>query len=223
MPVAISFRDVSHLNFLDGFSCGIGAGSSALIVTSREDESTALTRLVTGLSRPDRGSVLIDGQDLACLEADQLHRLRRQIGIVPADGGLVSNLKVWENITLPLMYHVGQVTAEEERTALAYLERLGYSGRVMALPAHLTHHERRTVALVRMLMSQPRIMLYSNCIDGAPSAARNTFLQVAGEFHTAVEGRTSLYLTSAPELADELQVDIIINVKESVATVSRNV
>jgi len=221
MSCILSFRDVSHLNFFEGFSCGIEAGCSVLIVTSREDESTALTRLITGLSRPDRGAVLVDGQDVASLDTAQLYHLRRQIGVVPSNGGQISNLKLWENITLPLMYHAGVVTAEDEENALDYLGRLGYSGNIMALPAHLTHHERLVAAMVRVFLQNPRIVLYSNCIEGTPSASREVFFQVTKEFHAAVNDRTSLYLTSSPDLAADLAVDMIVRMNGSVETVSR--
>jgi phospholipid/cholesterol/gamma-HCH transport system ATP-binding protein len=223
MSRILSFRDVSHLNFFEGFSCDIEAGCSVLIITSGEDESTALTRLITGLSRPDRGAVLVDGQDVAGLEAAQLYHLRRQIGVIPSSGGLISNLKLWENITLPLMYHTGVVAAEDEKNALDYLVRLGYSGNIMALPAHLTHHERLVAAMVRVFLQNPRFVLYSNCIEGFPSASREVFFQVTKEYHTAVKDRTSLYLTSSPDLAAELPVDMIVRMNGSVETVSRKI
>jgi ABC-type transporter Mla maintaining outer membrane lipid asymmetry ATPase subunit MlaF len=223
MSRILSFRDVSHLNFFDGFSCDIEAGCSVLIVTSREDESTALTRLITGLSHPDRGAVMVDGQDVAGLVQAELYQLRRQIGVVPFNGGLISNLKLWENVTLPLMYHSGVVTAEDEKNALDYLVRLGYSGNIMALPAHLALYERLAAAIVRVFLRQPRIVLYSNCIEGFPSASREVFFQVTQEFHTAARDRTSLYLTSSPDLAAGLPVDMIVRMNESVETVSRKI
>jgi ABC-type transporter Mla maintaining outer membrane lipid asymmetry ATPase subunit MlaF len=221
MSCTLSFRDVSHLNFIEGFSCDIEAGCSVLIITSREDVSTALTRLITGLSRPDRGSVLVDGQDIVGLDTAKLYHLRQQIGVVPSNGGLISNLKLWENITLPLLYHSGAVTAEDEKNGLDYLNRLGYSGNIMALPAHLTHYERHVAAMVRVFLQQPRIVLYSSCIDGTTSASREVFYRVTQEFHTAVKDRTSLYLTSSPELAADLPVDMVVRMNESVETASR--
>jgi phospholipid/cholesterol/gamma-HCH transport system ATP-binding protein len=223
MSLILSFRDVSYLNWFEGFSCDIEAGCSVLIVTSREDESSALTRLVTGMSRPTRGSVLVDGQDIADLDKARLYQLRQQIGIVPSNGGLVSNLKLWENITLPLMYHSGGISPDEEKNALDYLARLGYSGNLMSLPAHLTHHERRVAAMVRVFLEQPRIVLYSNCFDGGSSASREAFFQVAKEFHTEVKGRTSLYLSSSPDLAADLPVDMVVRMNESVETDSRDI
>jgi len=222
MPLAISFRDVSHPNLLEGFSCDIETGSRVLFVTSREEESSALTRLISGMLRAEHGSLLVEGQELAGLDQDELCQLRRQIAVVPSKGGLVSNLKFWENITLPLLYHNGEVTAHEEQTGLAYLERLGYTGKLMALPAHLTPYDRRVAVLVRAFLQQPRIILYSNCFDGLPPASRTVFAQAAGEFHSAVAGRTSLFFTSSAELATLVAADRIIRFNESPEIVRGN-
>ncbi len=223
MPDELSFRDVSYPGFFEGFSCEIKAGSSALIVTSREAESSILTRLVTGLSSPSHGSVLFGNQDVSKLESDQLYDLRQQIGIVPSNGGLVSNLKVWENITLPIIYHSGGVTAEEEQTALSYLTTLGYSGNIMALPAHLSLHEKRNIALVRAFLSRPRIIIYSNCFEDRLSTYFKLFARLTAEFHATRNDRISLFLSSSVDVAAGLGVDTIIHVHEPDKTVSRNV
>jgi len=93
----------------------------------------------------------------------------------------------------------------------------------MAMPAHLTLHERRVAALVRTILSQPRIVLYCNCIEGGSPASRKAFFQVTQDFHTAVKDRTSLYLTSSPNLAADLPMDMIVRLNESVETVSRDI
>ncbi len=223
MPVTISFKNISLFDSIEGFSCDIEAGSSAVIVTARDDDSTALTRLIAGLSRPTGGSVMINSRDVAELDPSELNALRRQIGVVPSNGGLVSNLKYWENITLPLIYDTGGISAEQEKAGLDYLALLGYSGNIMALPAHITLHDRRMAALVRAFLRRPNIMLYSNCIEGLSLNHRNAFLKAAQEFHGAEPGRTSLYLTSSPDLAADLPVDLIFRLNESIATVSRTI
>lgn len=221
MSDELSFRDVSYPGFFEGFSCEIPAGCSALIVTSREAESSMLTKLITGLSTPSRGAVMVDSQEIARLEAEQLHDFRQQIGIVPSNGGLISNLKVWENITLPLLYHSGGVTPEDEQTGLAYLETLGYSGNVMALPGHLSLHDKRKIALVRALLSKPRIMLYCSCFEEVSSQQLKTLSLLTTEFHAARADRISLYLSCSADMATHLKVDRIIHLHEPAETVAR--
>jgi len=153
---------------------------------------------------------------------EQLHLLRQQIAIVPGNGGLVSNLKVWENMTLPVLYHSGRITAEEEKSALDYLATLGYSGNLMALPAHLSLHEKRVVALVRAFLTRPRVIVYSNCLDGMTSEQSELFIRLTQEFHAACEERISLYLAATADVADKLAVDRIIHIHDTTTTFLRN-
>jgi phospholipid/cholesterol/gamma-HCH transport system ATP-binding protein len=221
MTAMLSFRDAGHPDFFEGFSCDIAAGCTALLITSREDESIALKRIITGLSPLLSGSLLIDGQDTSRMDQADLCRLRRRIGVIPGNGGLVSNLKLWENITLPLLYHAGRVTPDDEKKALDYLAGLGYSGSVMALPAHLTIYEKRMAAMVRTFLCKPPIVLYCDCFEGISPSSRTSFFQAATGFHAAAAGRTSLYLTSSPELAADLAVDRVITVSGATRILSR--
>ena len=123
------------------------------------------------------------GREPAGLDQAELCQLRRQIAVVPSKGGLVSNLKFWENITLPLVYHNGEVTAHEEQTGLAYLERPGIYGETHGPARPISHpYDRRVAVLVRAFLQQPRIILYSNCLDGLPPASRTAFAQAVNEF-----------------------------------------
>lgn len=223
MSAELTFRDVGYPVFFDHFSCEIQAGSSALIVTSGEAESNIFTRLFSALSTPSAGSISINSQDLATLDSEQIYDLRHRIGIVPAHGGLISNLKVWENITLPTVYHRGAVSPEEEAAASAYLEQLGYRGNLMALPAHLSLQEKRSVALVRTWLTQPDIVVYNHCYEDLPAQELATFSRLASEFHTTCSDRISLYLTSSADLAAKLKVDRILHLHKPAQAITRDI
>jgi len=218
MTAAISFREVSAGGLFERLSFEVESGSSVLIVTSGEDESDALLRLITGMSRPLCGSVHLSGLSLGELSPPQLYLLRQEIGVVPANGGMVSNLKLWENITLPLLYTKGHVSGETEEHITNCLVKLGYSGNVMALPAHLTLYEKRIASFIRATLCQPRIMVYGNCFDDMPAVARKRFLEATTEFHNEAAGRTSIYLVSSAEMAGDLAVDAIVAVHETAKT-----
>lgn len=215
MTVAVSFNGVSADNFFKDLSFEAETGSSVLIVTSREDETTALLNLITGLSLPLNGKILIFGQSLAELSESHQYQIRQQIGVVPSRGGLISNLKLWENITLPLLYTSGQITQESEDQALNLLNQLGYSGNVMELPAHLSLYEKRIAAFIRATLCQPKMMVYSNCFEDIPIETRKNFFSATAQFHTASTERTSLYFVSSAEAAKELSTDKTIILHEN--------
>ena len=222
MTAAVSFHEVGVAGFFEDFSFEVEMGRSALIVTSREDESTVLLRLITGLSLPLRGKINVSGQSLMELSSSQLYQTRQQIGVVPSRGGLISNLKLWENITLPLLYTSGQITEESENKAINLLNMLGYSDDIMNQPAHLSLYEKRIAAFVRATLCQPQIMVYSNCFDDIPTEARKTFYAATAEFHAASAERTSLYFISSADAAIEQTVDSIIYVHDNTKVFTGN-
>jgi phospholipid/cholesterol/gamma-HCH transport system ATP-binding protein len=214
MSAVISFKDV-HAAYFEGLSFEVEPGSSTLIVTSGEYEGDCLLRLITGMTRPSRGTVQIDGQALAELTPGQLYPLRQQIGVVPTNGGMISNLKLWENITLTLLYTTGNISTEVEEYTINELKQLGYTGNIMAMPAHLSLYEKRVAAFLRAAICQPHIMVYDNCFEDISAAARKIFSTAISAFHTAVPGRTSLHLASSPEVVRDVPFDCVIDVHES--------
>ena len=215
MNLAVSFNEVSVTGFFEDFSFEVEVGSSVLIETSGEEESTVLLRLITGISLPSRGRINVSGQSLMELTTSQLCHARQQIGVIPSRGGLISNLKLWENITLPLLYTSGHITQESEDQAISLLSKLGYTGNIMELPAHLSIYERRIAAFIRATLCQPQIMVYSNCFEDIPTEARKSFFTATAEFHSASVERTSLYFVSSVDTIRELIVDSTVKVHKS--------
>ncbi len=212
MTDAITFNSVSYANYFENISFNITAGSSTLILTSRIDENTSLFQLICGIIKPQQGFVSIQGQDISDLATVQLNSLRHSIGVVPANGGLISNLKMWENICLPLLYNNGTISQETTDEAYGYLTRLKYTGNIMALPAHLSTYEKRISAFIRGALKQSRIMIYSNCFDAMNETSRKNFISVINEFHHSSPGRTSLFISSSAEIASDLQIDTTISI-----------
>lgn len=128
--------------------------------------------------------------------------------IVPADGGLIGNLKVWENLVLPAAYHGTPRYRELEERAARLFAESGVSGAqfedlCMALPDHLSQFERRLCAFVRAMLTEPRIMVYDSLFDGLSREDMGKALAFDRTFHGRFPLGTSLYLTAdLPTLPD---------------------
>ena len=86
------------------------------------------------------------------------------IGWVPENGGLISNLKTWENVTLPLWYHGKRRVAETEEKTARWLAALGVEEQAMAAfmaspPGRLSTLERKRAGLLRGLLLAPRALV----------------------------------------------------------------
>src|SRR3569833_847064 len=66
---------------------------------------TTLLRLISGQLLPERGTVLVDGENVAKLSRNGLFELRRRMGMLFQSGALLTDLNVYENIAFPLREH----------------------------------------------------------------------------------------------------------------------
>lgn len=121
--------------------------------------------------------------------------------IVPVDGGLIGNLKVWENLVLPSAYHRNAKSSELEPHATRLFAEFGITGAAFealctTLPDHLGRFERRLCAFVRALLTEPRIIVYDSLFEGLSRDETNMALSFDRTFRTRLPLGTSLHLTS---------------------------
>jgi cell division transport system ATP-binding protein len=129
------------------FLCGpTGSGKSTLI--------KCLTREVWHTS----GHVTIAGRDLDRVPAKDVPLLRRQIGIVPQDFGLLPNKRVWENLGYA-MRACGRTRREVRNLVPEILERVNMLQRADAFPRELSGGEQQRVAIGRALINNPPLLL----------------------------------------------------------------
>ena len=217
MDPLLSLDKVGAEGISQELSLNIAPGASCLFLTSGESESRALMLMMTGQALPEHGRLSILGYDTAGLNHDDLMQLRLSIGVVTGAGGLISNLKLWENITLPLRYHRLEETEEAEKCSLEILARFGLDDRLMELPGHLSTFERRVVSFARAAAISPKIMMYCGCFDNLPARQRELFLESAVELHQRKNGIASIFITSSTTALENLKPDISCNLKHKAA------
>ncbi len=134
-------------------------GEFVAIIGPSGSGKTTLLALLAGLEPPDEGSVTILGHDLGRLSATERARLRqRRIGIVFQSFGLVSSLRAWENVALPLAL-AGIGRQERTRRAIDALAEVGLDGAANARVDELSGGERQRVGIARALVIDPSIIL----------------------------------------------------------------
>jgi phospholipid/cholesterol/gamma-HCH transport system ATP-binding protein len=210
MSAAITFRNVSYSDVLNDFSCEIETGQRVLVVTAREEESTVLTRLAAGLLMPEQGAIEVFGNSTSDAPLEHQVKSRIELGIIPFNGGLVSNLKMWENIFLPHFYHRGIPDPEVDELADNYLTRLNCSAKHTAFPAHLSIFEKRAAAFTRAAIMKPDVMIYCNTLERISKSDQARLATVMNEFHSEKADRTSIYLSSTAELSVQADFDAVL-------------
>jgi NitT/TauT family transport system ATP-binding protein len=135
---------------LDSVSFALAGEETLAVVGPSGCGKTSLLYILSGLVRPDSGTVLLDGAPISGPTPD--------ISIILQDYGLLPWRTVADNVALGLKVQ-GVPRAERLARAQAQLAELGIAGRGQDFPATLSGGEQQRVAIARAFVSRPRLML----------------------------------------------------------------
>jgi osmoprotectant transport system ATP-binding protein len=190
---------------LDRVSLEVGSGECVALIGESGSGKTTLLRCFNRLVDPDDGHVLVDGVDVK--ELDPI-TLRRRIGYIPQDGGLLPHWRVRRNVTLvPWLRRIENPDALADRA----LDLVGLDPAVFAdrWPRKLSGGQRQRVAVARALAASPDVVLLDEPF-GALDAITRADLQTAFHRIRGELGFTSLLVTHDIEeaflLADRVAV-----------------
>jgi putative ABC transport system ATP-binding protein len=167
MSAVLEVRDVtrtydlegSKLQVLQPTTLKIGQGEMIAIIGPSGSGKSTLMHIIGLLDKPSTGSVIIDGQDTADFEPNQLSDLRnKRIGFVFQSFNLLAKTSAITNVELPMVY-AGVSAGERKRRAKAALERVGLGHRLANTPAQLSGGQQQRVAIARALVNEPSIVL----------------------------------------------------------------
>jgi phospholipid/cholesterol/gamma-HCH transport system ATP-binding protein len=152
---------------LDDMSIDIERGESVVIVGGSGTGKSVTLKHIIGLLHPDKGKVIVDGNDITVMPPYELNRFRRRYGMAFQEGALFDSMSVFENIAFPLRRHTEMSTAEitkrvEECLDLVHLER----GAGARRPSELSGGMRRRVGFARAISLKPEILLFDEPTTG---------------------------------------------------------
>jgi len=135
-------------------------GEMLYIVGPSGSGKTTLLSVISGILRPDAGSVSVEGRDIWNLDSDSIADFRlKTIGFVFQDYHLFPRLTTAENVAIPLVLrkrHWDDAIGE----ALKYLKIVGLESRAHLPPVKLSGGEQQRVAIARAIVSQPDILIF---------------------------------------------------------------
>ena len=149
-------RGAGRVHILRDIDLNIGRGEAVALLGPSGSGKSTLLMVMSGLERPNAGSVVVAGEDLSRLGEDELARFRgKTIGIVFQAFHLIPTMTALENVAVPL-------ELAGARDALARAERelaaVGLAARIHHYPAELSGGEQQRVALARGLAHNPAII-----------------------------------------------------------------
>lgn len=182
----------------------VRSGETLLLLVESDHEGAALLSLLLGLELPERGRIALLGEDLGTLSRREVLRLRSRVGVIPAIGGLISNLHLGENVGLPFDYHAAPGQESLEKAVQLGLQRAGYSGALTAKVNELSPLQRKQALLARAMLMEPELLLCDALTTGLNQYERDELLSAILTFQQAAAGRSTLIITADRSWADSL-------------------
>jgi cell division transport system ATP-binding protein len=143
---------------LDDITLKIPKGDFVYITGPSGAGKSTLLKLLYGAEKPNRGQILIDGQNLTRMSPTRISLLRRRMGIVFQDFKLLTTRTIFENVAFPLEIQ-GKKRYEISKKVYQTLKLVGLEHKLQRHPLELSGGEQQRVAIARALVVDPLVLL----------------------------------------------------------------
>jgi putative ABC transport system ATP-binding protein len=207
--------DGTALPILDIKEFHVADSEQAVLMGRSGSGKTTLLHVIAGISRPDSGSVTIDGTDIVRLSEAGRDRFRAdKIGYVFQTFNLLPGFSALENVLLGMSF-AGSKT--DPARARDLLDRVGLRHRLSHRPAALSVGEQQRVAVARALANRPKLLLADEPTANVDSGHQQQIIDLVRQT-CREEGVALLIVTHTPEVAEQFtRVDRLEDFNQAVA------
>lgn len=176
-------KSFNGFEVLRGASLHVARGEVVALIGRSGYGKSVFIKHLAGLMKPDRGRVLVDGQDISRLNARDLGRLRSRFGFLFQGGALFDSLTVFDNVAFPLREKTKLGEKEINDRVLYELEQVGLTGSEHKFPAEISGGMLKRAALARALVREPEIMFFDEPTTGLDPITANAILSLISNCH----------------------------------------
>ena len=185
---------------LSSISLDIAKGEFLSIMGPSGCGKSTLLNIMGLLDAPTKGDIKIDEQKTEHLSDKQLAHFRNQkLGFIFQSYHLINDLKVLDNVELPLLYRSSSAK-ERKELASAALGKVGLSNRVKHFPTQLSGGQKQRVAIARAIVGQPEIILADEPTGNLDSAMGSEIMDILLQLNKN-EGTTIVMVTHDDNMA----------------------
>jgi phospholipid/cholesterol/gamma-HCH transport system ATP-binding protein len=180
-------KSLNGVQVLKGINFKVEKGEILALMGKSGHGKSVLLKHIVGILKPDRGNILIDGEDIGTSRGTALERLRSKLGYLFQGGALFDSINVFENVAFPLREKTSLPKEKIREKVLQELEQVGLPGVENKYPAELSGGMKKRVALARCLCTDPEIMLFDEPTTGLDTVTARSINNLIKETHDRIK------------------------------------
>ncbi|SFD59055.1 phospholipid/cholesterol/gamma-HCH transport system ATP-binding protein [Chitinophaga sp. CF118] len=169
--VIISIKNLKKsfgtLSVLNGIDIEIEKGENIAVLGRSGSGKSVLIKIISGLLKPDSGTVKVLGREVDKISDAELQKLRLKIGFSFQSSALYDSMSVKQNLEFPLVRNLRNLSRKEVNAAIEeVLSDVGLSQTINQMPSELSGGQKKRIGIARTLILKPEIMLYDEPTSG---------------------------------------------------------
>ncbi|ASY63543.1 Macrolide export ATP-binding/permease protein MacB [Sinorhizobium sojae CCBAU 05684] len=195
---------------LHDISLDIEAGEFVAIMGQSGSGKSTLMNILGCLDQPTSGDYLIEGENVASFDGDELAALRRRtFGFIFQAYNLIPTATAQENVEVPAIY-AGVPASDRHERAEAILQSLKLGDRLHHRPSQLSGGQQQRVSIARALMNGGRVILADEPTGALDSQSGEEVMALLRQMND--NGHTIIVITHEREVANE--ADRLIEIRD---------
>ncbi len=190
------------------FNLSIQKGEFVFVIGASGSGKSTLIKMLYREERPDKGSIIIGGIDVARLKNRKVYILRRKLGVVFQDFKLLPKLTVFENVAFA-MEVFGYDKGAIQKRVLEVLDLVGLKNKVRQYPDQLSGGEQQRVVIARAIVNNPKLLI---CDEPTGNLDPKTSMEIMGVLENINTnlGTTIIMATHDVEIVNKMKKRVVL-------------